>query len=83
LESNEKSKEVAEFWEETKIRENLGLESVSPYRGVSDELYWISETLTYLHPQYLIDYFDNDIQKLVQKFVEKPESILLNSFTKA
>lgn len=83
LESNEKSKEVAEFWEETKIRENLGLESVSPFRGVSDELYWISETLTYLHPQYLIDHFDNDIQKLVQKFVEKPESILLNSFTKS
>lgn len=83
LESNKKTKEVAEFWEETKLREILGIEQISSYRGVSDELYWTSEILTYLHPQYIIDYFDNDIQALTQKFGDTPESVLLNAFTKS
>ncbi|NBB29621.1 DUF5691 domain-containing protein [Cellulophaga sp. BC115SP] len=83
LDSEKKPVEIATFWEETKLRETLGMQPISPYRGVSDELYWISETLTYLHPQYIFDYFDNDIQKPIQKFVDTPESLLLNAFSQS
>lgn len=83
LESVKKNKEIAQFWEETKLRETLGIEAISPHRGVSDELYWLSETLAYLHPTYIIEYFENDIPKLIQKLVDTPASILLNTFAKS
>lgn len=61
------------FWEETQLRDTIGIEALSPYKGVSDELYWLSEILTFLHPQYIIDYFDNDMRALTQKLGATPE----------
>lgn len=46
-------------------------------------MYWLSETLAYLHPTYIIEYFENDIPKLIQKLVDTPASILLNTFAKS
>lgn len=73
------------FWEETQLRDTIGIESLSPYKRVSDELYWLSEILTFLHPQYIIDYFDHDMQALTQKLGATlegatPEGLLLNVF---
>lgn len=73
------------FWEETQLRDIIGIESLSPYKRVSDELYWLSEILTFLHPQYIIDYFGHDMQTLTQKLGATPEGatpegLLLNVF---
>lgn len=57
-----------DFWNGNNMNQLFGFDKLSSAKGISDAQYWFGELVRYLHPQYWLDFFNNDIKRTIAFF---------------
>ncbi len=57
-----------DFWNGNAMHQLFGFDKLSSTKGISDAQYWFGELARYIHPQYWLDFFDNDFKKIIVFF---------------
>lgn len=57
-----------DFWNGNDMNQAFGFDKLSSAKGISDAQYWFGELVRHLHPQYWLDFFENDFKKTIAFF---------------
>ena len=74
------------FWNGDEMNRRFGFDKLSSQKGVSDSEYWLQSLLRWLHPSHLITFFEGNLSRLVEFFVNtqsKNATAYLYAFSEA
>lgn len=75
-----------DFWNGNEMNQRFGFDKLSSQKGVSDAEYWLQSLLRWLHPSHLITFFEGNLSRLVDFFVNtqsKNSAAYLYAFSEA
>ncbi|AYQ32386.1 DUF5691 domain-containing protein [Runella sp. SP2] len=75
-----------DFWNGNEMNQRFGFDKLSSQKGVSDAEYWLQSLLRWLHPSHLIKFFEGNLSRLVDFFVNtqsKNAAAYLYAFSEA
>lgn len=75
-----------DFWNGNEMNQRFGFDKLSSQKGVSDAEYWLQSLLRWLHPSHLITFFEGNLSRLVEFFVNtqsKNSAAYLYAFSEA